>query len=79
MAKNWLGTDAGSTTLEEGLKRFGHPSFRPGQEELMQATQDGQDALGVLSTGYGKSVCFQVPALLQEKGKPTLVVLPSSL
>jgi len=45
-------------------KHFGYNSFRRGQEELINATLCGQDCLGVMPTGAGKSICFQVPALL---------------
>ena len=43
---------------------FGHSSFRPGQEALIDALLSGRDALGVMPTGAGKSVCYQLPALL---------------
>lgn len=43
---------------------FGHSEFRPGQEPLMDALLGGRDALGVMPTGAGKSVCYQLPALL---------------
>ncbi|MFG1691021.1 RecQ family ATP-dependent DNA helicase [Gemmatimonadota bacterium] len=43
---------------------FGYPGFRPGQEELICAVVEGRDALGILPTGGGKSVCYQIPALL---------------
>ena len=43
---------------------FGHGSFRPGQEALIDAILAGRDALGVMPTGAGKSVCYQLPALL---------------
>ena len=45
-------------------ERFGYPAFRPGQEELVRAVLSARDALGILPTGGGKSVCYQVPALL---------------
>ena len=44
-------------------KHFGFPTFRPGQERLVVAGMSGRDALGVLPTGGGKSLCYQVPAL----------------
>jgi ATP-dependent DNA helicase RecQ len=51
--------------LTSELKRiFGYPGFRPGQEGLVRAVMDGRDALGILPTGGGKSVCFQLPAFL---------------
>ena len=43
---------------------FGHSSFRDGQETLVNALLNGEDALGIMPTGAGKSVCYQVPALL---------------
>lgn len=45
-------------------KYFGHDSFRPGQETLVNAILTGHDVLGVMPTGAGKSVCYQVPAML---------------
>ena len=46
------------------LKRyFGYDAFRPGQESLVRAILAGRDVLGVMPTGAGKSVCYQVPAL----------------
>ena len=53
---------------------FGHTAFRPGQEDLVRAVLTGRDALGILPTGGGKSVCYQVPALLLPG--LTLVVSP---
>ncbi len=55
-------------------ERFGHPAFRPGQETLVRAVLAGRDAVGVLPTGGGKSVCYQVPSLLLPH--LTLVVSP---
>ena len=53
---------------------FGYFSFREGQEELIDAILQRRDSLGIMPTGAGKSVCFQVPALLFEG--VTLVVSP---
>lgn len=53
---------------------FGHSSFRPGQETLIDALLDGRDVLGVMPTGAGKSMCYQIPALLLSG--VTLVVSP---
>ena len=47
----------------DALKRyFGHTAFREGQRPLTDALLAGQDVLGVMPTGAGKSVCYQVPA-----------------
>ena len=52
-------------TARETLKRyFGYDSFRPGQERMVSAILSGRDALGVMPTGAGKSICYQVPALM---------------
>lgn len=53
---------------------FGYEAFRPGQEEAVEATLRGRDVLAVMPTGAGKSVCYQIPALLLEG--ITLVVSP---
>jgi ATP-dependent DNA helicase RecQ len=53
---------------------FGHESFRAGQADIVDAVVSGRDVLAVLPTGAGKSICYQVPALLGEG--PTLVVSP---
>ncbi len=55
-------------------ERFGFPAFRPGQEEVVRHSIDGGDALVVMPTGAGKSLCFQLPALA--RGGTTLVVSP---
>lgn len=53
---------------------FGYDTFREGQEQLIDAILSGQDALGVMPTGAGKSLCYQIPALVI--GGITLVVSP---
>lgn len=51
----------------EVLKEYwGYDSFRPKQEEIVNAALDGKDVLAILPTGGGKSVCFQVPAMMKE-------------
>ena len=51
----------------EILKRvFGHDEFRQGQERLVDEVLGGHDVLGVMPTGAGKSVCYQLPALMLE-------------
>ncbi len=54
--------------------RFGVEELRPGQREIIEALLDGRDVLGVMPTGAGKSLCFQLPALFLPKA--TVVVSP---
>lgn len=57
---------------------FGHGSLRPGQAEAVGAAASGKDAVVLLPTGGGKSLCYQLPAVvLRERGQgPTLVISP---
>ena len=55
-------------------RHFGYPDFRPAQAGVVRSVLTGQDTLAVLPTGAGKSVCFQVPAVVM--GGLTLVVSP---
>ena len=58
---------AGNDRLTQALERnFGWAAFRPGQRPVVEALLAGQDCLAVLPTGGGKSLCYQLPALIQE-------------
>ena len=62
-------------TPESVLKRYyGYDSFRPGQEDVVRQILAGRDVLAIMPTGAGKSLCYQVPAMLF--GGVTLVVSP---
>ena len=62
-------------TAQEVLQKYwGYEAFRPMQEEIISQALDGKDVLAILPTGGGKSVCFQVPALM--KDGIALVVTP---
>ena len=54
-------------TAQETLKEYwGYDSFRPKQEEIVNAALEGRDILAILPTGGGKSVCFQVPGMMKD-------------
>ena len=55
-------------------QHFGYPDFRPGQTQAVESVLQGQDTLVVLPTGGGKSICYQVPALMLPK--LTVVISP---
>ena len=56
--------DASLSPEEVLLRYWGYSSFRPLQREIVQAALDGRDTLGLMPTGGGKSITFQVPGLL---------------
>ena len=62
-------------TKHDYLKHyFGYDSFRYGQEALIDATLEGRDTLGIMPTGGGKSICYQIPALMLDG--VTVVISP---
>ena len=64
-----------SDTAREILKKYyGHDSFRGGQEEIISHLVAGEDVLAIMPTGAGKSICYQIPALMADG--ITLVVSP---
>lgn len=67
-----------ASTLDEARellqKYYGYPDFREGQSNIIESLLEGRDTLGIMPTGGGKSICYQIPALLA-KGL-TIVVSP---
>jgi ATP-dependent DNA helicase RecQ len=61
--------------IHKAKRRLGVASYRPGQEALIEAVMQGRDALGILPTGGGKSLCYQLPSLFM----PRAVVVVSPL
>ncbi len=55
-------------------KYFGHTEFRNGQDEMTECILSGRDALGIMPTGAGKSICYQLPALMMDG--VTIVISP---
>ncbi|MEQ8963784.1 MAG: DEAD/DEAH box helicase, partial [Coleofasciculus sp. C2-GNP5-27] len=61
-------------SLGDALKQFfGYDTFRPGQQQIVEEALQNRDLLIIMPTGGGKSLCFQLPALL----KPGLTVVVS--
>ena len=65
---------AHQAALEALTRYFGYDSFRPGQQGIVEALLAGREVLGVMPTGAGKSVCYQIPAALSPGA--TLVISP---
>lgn len=65
---------AHQAALEALTRYFGYDSFKPGQQGIVEALLAGRDVLGVMPTGAGKSVCYQIPAALSPG--MTLVISP---
>lgn len=63
---------SGAATLLRDI--FGFDAFRPGQEEIVRAVAGGENVLAIMPTGGGKSLCFQLPALMREG--VTVVISP---
>ncbi len=69
--------DGGDDVLLRALARFGHTTLRPGQADVIADIFAGRPVIAVMPTGAGKSLCYQLPAVvLGEKGGVTLVVSP---
>ncbi|KAG7168893.1 uncharacterized protein LOC121866392 [Homarus americanus] len=73
--------EVGSTPEEvyDALEMFGYSSFRPGQENAIMRVLSGQSTLLVLSTGSGKSLCYQLPAYLYAKHNHCITLCVSPL
>lgn len=70
-----VSTEQAMASAHAALKEhFGYDCFRPGQETLVEAILSGRDCLGVMPTGAGKSICYQIPGVVLPG--LTLVVSP---
>lgn len=65
--------------LELLQKETNHENFRPGQELVIRKVLSGENVLGVMPTGTGKSLCYQLPALLYRKASKGMVIVISPL
>lgn len=61
--------------LQQQLRKFfGFDHFKPGQQDIIESVLAGKDTLGILPTGSGKSLCYQLPTYITQK--PTLIISP---
>lgn len=61
--------------LQHELKKwFGFEDFKPGQQEIIESVLNNEDTLGILPTGSGKSLCYQLPTYIRQQ--PTLIISP---
>ena len=82
VAPSFVANYPGATisTMEKALKQvFGYDSFRPGQATLAESLLQGRDALGVMPTGAGKSICFQIPGILLPAVRNTAILIGNPL
>ncbi|MGV0853068.1 RecQ family ATP-dependent DNA helicase [Mycolicibacterium phlei] len=70
------GEDPTAKLTEAAEKLFGITKLHPKQLDVMRAIIEGKDVVAVLPTGFGKSICFQLPALLAPQDRATVVVSP---
>lgn len=74
--ESWIG-NIDETNHEDVLKGiFGFSNYRPGQKEIIEAALSGRNVFATMSTGSGKSLCYQEPAIIAPKGSTTIVVSP---
>ena len=69
-----MATLSSEELTREFTRLFGHADFRPGQREIVEGVLEGRDTLAILPTGGGKSVTYQLPAMLTEGA--TLILSP---
>ena len=74
MQREASGEQTGSTNLKD---YFGYDTFREGQESVVESILEHRDVLAIMPTGAGKSICYQVPALMLSG--ITIVISPSDL